>query len=191
MMADDDSVPVKRFVWHDADGRILSSGSGPYIDESTTQIQSDVRMNPAPGARFLIHDVEFASPLNHYVKNGKVIPRPDLVPPAPGEPAQGVINLSSPAELPDLPVGTMVMLDNFALETMESSGKPSVIGEGTETVHVRIDAFPAKPAFFNVGGASRLPPQPQQNVAVAPRATSHKARRKEVASKSSKKKRQS
>src|SRR5215213_39603 len=143
---------MKVFVSYDpADGRIISSEMGPpeMVKEAKKRLSQS-------GRKFAHHDSGvLADPLNFYVKSGKIVERPDLVPGS-----AGVVQLNSPDELPDLPAGTMVTLDNFVLETMEKRGKPSVIGKGTETVHVRIDAFPAKPAFFNVGGATRLPPNP-------------------------------
>ena len=143
---------MKVFVSYDpADGRIVSSEMGPpeMVEEAKKRLSQS-------GRKFAQHDSNvLADPLNFYVKAGKIVERPELVPGS-----VGVVQLNSPDELPDLPAGTMVTLDNFVLETMERRGRPTVIGEGNEKVHVRIDAFPAKPAFFNVGGATRLPPNP-------------------------------
>jgi len=156
----------KWFISHDATGRIISSEAGP------PEMEEEARGRLSQGGRkFAQHEGDvLPDPNGYYVKNGKVIERPELVP---GDPVPAVINLNSPDELPDLPKGAMVMLDNFALETMESRGRPSIIGEGNETVHVRIDAFPAKPAFFNVAGATRLPPNP--SAPMGAKATKRKA----------------
>jgi hypothetical protein len=139
----------KWFISHDPEGRIVSAEVGPK------EMEKEAKKRLSQGGRsFAKHNSDFLPhPNEFYVKDGKVQKRPELVPGA-----SGVINLDSPDKLPTLPAGTMVTLDNFVLETMKKKGKPATIGKGHEVVHVRIDAFPAVPAFFNVANASRIAP---------------------------------
>jgi hypothetical protein len=141
---------MKTFVSYDpVDGRIMSAEIGlPEMkDEAKKRLSQSGRKFVQHNGDFLPHPNEF------YVKDGKVHKRPELVPGG-----GSVVNLDSPDKLPTLPAGAMVTLDNFVLETMKKKGKPATIGKGHEVVHVRIDAFPALPAFFNVANASRIAP---------------------------------
>jgi hypothetical protein len=142
---------MKAFVSYDpVDGRIISAEIG--LPEMKTEAKKRLSQS---GRKFVEHKSNVIPDTNRfYVKDGKVQERPELVPNS-----VGVVNLDSPDKLPTLPAGAMVTLDNFVLETMKKRGKPATIGKGSETVHVRIDAFPALPAFFNVANASRIAPE--------------------------------
>ena len=136
--------PTRSIVWHDAEGRIWMTNSGPYDDDAVEKI----RNGPSPpNTTMMVVDQDElgtnATSLDHYVKNGKVVPRPDLVPGA-----GPIVNVASLDDIPDLPKGAKVTVDEIDAQILGARGKPQVPTKGN--VSMRIDAFPAKTVTVNI-----------------------------------------
>lgn len=142
---DGEEPPVKRsIVWHDADGRIVMTNSGPYDDDAVEII----RNGPSPSnTTMAVVDVSeiggYATGIDHYVKNGKVVPRPELIPGAGAS-----VTVASLNELPDLPKGARTTVNEIDEQVLGARGKPEIPANGN--VSMRIDAFPAKAVVVNI-----------------------------------------
>jgi hypothetical protein len=137
---------TKCIVWHDADGRILMTNIGPYDEDALEKI----RTGPQPaGGTMLVTEIDQVqgggrpSVPGHYVKNGKVVARPELVP-GKGE----SFTVSSLAQVPDLPTGARVTVNEIDEQVMGAPGKPEVPDTGDVTI--RVDAFPARVTTVNL-----------------------------------------
>jgi hypothetical protein len=141
---------------------------GPYDEDGLEKI----RTGPKPaGSTMLVTDLDQVegggrpSVPGHYVKNGKVVPRPELVP-GKGE----IFTVPSLAQVPDLPTGARVTVNEIDDQIMGSPGKPEIPSTGDVTM--RVDAFPVRPTVVTIqrGG-------PPTNVS-APRTVHPKKRRR-------------
>ena len=138
------TLPTRAIVWHDAEGRIIMMNSGPYDDAALEKIKT----GPHPAnTTMVVADISEIGAIpngpDHYVKNGKIIPRPDLVPGA-----GPIVNVASLDEVPELPKGAKVTVDEIDIQILGGRGKPEVPEKGN--VSMRIDAFPAKMTHVNI-----------------------------------------
>jgi hypothetical protein len=147
---------------------------GPYDDDALEKI----RTGPKPaGSTMLVTDldqVEGGSRPNvpgHYVKNGKVVPRPELVP-GKGE----AFTVTSLAQVPDLPKGARVTVNEIDDQIMGGPGKPEIPAQGNVTM--RVEAFPARVTTVNIqrGGPPANAHAPR---VVNPKASAKRNRRRE------------